>query len=53
MSARATMIVVVRTANFILIAADSKPKLARQAGSPAVCKIYRSGDFYLAIGGTA
>jgi hypothetical protein len=52
MSAFATTIVVIRTAKFILIAADSKPTWrGGPPGAPVVCKIYRSGDFYFAIGG--
>jgi hypothetical protein len=51
MSALATTIVVVRTAGFIVIAADSKATWRGTPGAPAVCKIYRSGDFYFAIGG--
>jgi hypothetical protein len=50
-AAFATTIVVVRTANFILIAADSKATWRGTPGAPAVCKIYRNGDFYFAIGG--
>jgi hypothetical protein len=51
MSALATTIVIVRTAGFIVIAADSKPTWRGTPGAPAVCKIYRSGDLYFAIGG--
>jgi hypothetical protein len=50
-SAFATTIVVVRTANFILIAADSKATWRGGTGPSTVCKIYRSGDLYFAIGG--
>lgn len=50
-SAFATTIVFVRTANFIVIAADSKATFRGGTVPSAVCKIYRAGDFYFAIGG--
>jgi hypothetical protein len=50
-SAFATTIVAVRTADFVIIAADSKATYLGQAGPPKVCKIYNHGDIYFAAAG--
>jgi hypothetical protein len=47
----ATEIIVIRTPEVIVIAADSKPTWAGKPGPANVCKIYRSGDLYVAVGG--
>jgi hypothetical protein len=49
----ATAIFAVRTATFIEIAADSKPTRAWGTGPRVVCKVYRSGQTYFAIGNLA
>lgn len=50
-SALATTIIAVRTADFVIIATDSKATYLGQAGPPTVCKIYNHGDLYFAAAG--
>lgn len=50
-SACATTIIAVRTAEFIIIATDSKATYLGQPGPPTVCKIYNTGQLYFAVAG--
>lgn len=50
-SAFATTIIAVRTAEFVIIATDSKATYLGQAGPPTVCKIYNNGRLYFAAAG--
>ncbi|MFZ0639106.1 MAG: hypothetical protein WA020_02985 [Candidatus Acidiferrales bacterium] len=50
-SAFATTIIAVRTAEFVIIATDSKATYLGQAGPPTVCKIYNNRQFYFAAAG--
>jgi hypothetical protein len=50
-SVYATTIIAVRTADFVIIATDSKATYLGQAGPPTVCKIYNHGDIYFAAAG--
>jgi hypothetical protein len=50
-SAFATTIIAVRTAEFVIIAADSKATYLGQTGLPTVCKIYNNGQLYFAVAG--
>ena len=47
----ATTIIAVRTAEFAIIAADSKATYLGQMGLPTVCKIYNDGQLYFAVAG--
>jgi hypothetical protein len=47
----ATTIIAVRTADFIIIATDSKATYIGAAGAPSVCKIYNTGQLYFAVAG--
>lgn len=51
LSALATTIIAVRTADFVIIAADSKAAYIGTSGAPTVCKIYNSGQMYFAVAG--
>jgi hypothetical protein len=51
LAAFATSIVAVRSPEFILIAADSKPTWKGRPGPSVVCKIYRTGALYFAVAG--
>jgi hypothetical protein len=50
-SAFATTIIAVRTAEFVIIAADSKATYLGQTGLPTVCKIYNNSQLYFAVAG--
>ncbi len=50
-SAFATTIIAVRTAEFVIIATDSKATYLGQPGPPTVCKIYNDGELYFAVAG--
>ena len=50
-SAFATTIIAVRTAEFVIIATDSKATYLGQPGPPTVCKIYNNGELYFAAAG--
>lgn len=46
-----TTIIAVRTANFVIIATDSKATYIGTSGAPTVCKIYNDGQLYFAVAG--
>jgi hypothetical protein len=50
-SALATTIIAVRTADFIIIASDSKATYIGTSGASTVCKIYNDGQMYFAAAG--
>ena len=50
-SAFATTVIAIRTADFVIIATDSKATYLGQSGPPTVCKIYNSGQLYFAVAG--
>lgn len=50
-STLATTIIAVRTADFVIIATDSKATYIGAAGAPTVCKIYNNGHLYFAVAG--
>lgn len=53
LSASATTIVIVRTANLIVIASDSKVQYQGAQGLPQACKIARQNETYFVVAGLA